>query len=319
MVADTHSGLRPSRIGQREFEDLASDDEAVRADVACSGLRQAFEEADADELPSFRPLVRGVPAPRHKAHRLPSDLSSCEASAAIAPLPFSRARALSVSDAPPLATRGQVAPTAPPRRAAFRSTPPFLLACFFLSGTVAGLGGAFATHLNRFDGGAIEEARASLSALIHTVAWRRASGGGDVAVPARMQETATAIPAEGAFPKRLPSTVEVSLPVASAAAASAAPADGEPAPAATATRPAAMFALERGDEAMTRRDVFAARRWYEFAASAGVAGAASAVARTYDPVYLQQLGVRGVRPDVEAALRWYQRAWEEGAAAARPR
>jgi len=74
----------------------------------------------------------------------------------------------------------------------------------------------------------------------------------------------------------------------------------------------ASFALTRGDEAMEQRDVIAARRFYEFAASAGVPGAATAVARTYDPLYLQQVGVRGVQADAETALRWYTRAWEEG-------
>src|SRR6185312_11757215 len=70
-------------------------------------------------------------------------------------------------------------------------------------------------------------------------------------------------------------------------------------------------------EAMRQRDVIAARRFYEFAASAGVAGAASALARTYDPLYLQQLGIRGVKPDTEVALRWYKRASTEGDPAAR--
>src|SRR6185312_10326347 len=93
----------------------------------------------------------------------------------------------------------------------------------------------------------------------------------------------------------------------------------EDAIAAPAGAPAASFALERGDEAMRLRDVIAARRFYEFAASAGVAGAATALARTYDPLYLQQLGIRGVKPDTEAALRWYKRASAEGDPAARPR
>jgi TPR repeat protein len=62
--------------------------------------------------------------------------------------------------------------------------------------------------------------------------------------------------------------------------------------------------------------VIAARRFYEFAASAGVAGAATAVARTYDPFYLRQVGVRGVQADVETASRWYKRASEEANAEA---
>jgi len=112
--------------------------------------------------------------------------------------------------------------------------------------------------------------------------------------------------------------------MATAAAASHRPAIAMPAsaaaiPAPPVIAPTASFALERGDEAMRQRDVIAARRFYEFAASAGVAGAATAVARTYDPLYLQQVGVRGVQADTAAALRWYKRASEEGDPAARPR
>jgi TPR repeat protein len=70
---------------------------------------------------------------------------------------------------------------------------------------------------------------------------------------------------------------------------------------------------------MRQRDVIAARRFYEFAAAAGVAGAATAIARTYDPLYLQQVGVRGVQADPETALRWYKRARQEADTEARTR
>lgn len=68
---------------------------------------------------------------------------------------------------------------------------------------------------------------------------------------------------------------------------------------------------------MRSGDVVAARRYYQISASAGIAGAATAIARTYDPVYLQQIGVRGLQPNPEAAKRWYEKAIEEGDAEAR--
>ncbi len=68
---------------------------------------------------------------------------------------------------------------------------------------------------------------------------------------------------------------------------------------------------------MRSGDVAAARRFYQVSVSAGVAGAPKAIARTYDPGYLQLLGVRGLQGDVGAAKRWYEKAIEGGDADAR--
>jgi hypothetical protein len=308
VVADIHPGLGPSRISGREFDDAVGDDEGARADIACSAFRQVFEEAqtDADELPSFRPLVRGVPAPRLRARAVPRDPPPCDA-----PLPFSRARALAAGEA----ALPAMARAAPRRDGTPRSVRRFLLTAIFLAGTIAGLGGAVAARVDRLDAGKVAEARRALSLLVDTVAWREASSAGELA--ARR-------------PRALPTRVESSLPAHTATVtttasdvahpwATAAPASEHAIPAPPARAPAASFALERGDEAMRQRDVIAARRFYEFAASGGVAGAAVAVARSYDPLYLQQLGIRGVKPDTEAALRWYKRASTEGDPATRPR
>jgi hypothetical protein len=59
-------------------------------------------------------------------------------------------------------------------------------------------------------------------------------------------------------------------------------------------------------------DVISARRFYELAASNGLAQAAAAVGRTYDPIFLQAKGVRGGLADAEAAKRWYQKAIDGG-------
>src|SRR4051812_29915513 len=54
--------------------------------------------------------------------------------------------------------------------------------------------------------------------------------------------------------------------------------------------------IARGDAMMSLLDIFAARLLYEHAA-AGDARAASALARTYDPAFLAEIGTRGIRGD----------------------
>ncbi len=72
----------------------------------------------------------------------------------------------------------------------------------------------------------------------------------------------------------------------------------------------AAVAVARGDELMRLRDVASARRFYELAASSGLPQAARAVAQTYDPKYLERLGVAGFPGDAQQAARWYDRASE---------
>jgi TPR repeat protein len=78
----------------------------------------------------------------------------------------------------------------------------------------------------------------------------------------------------------------------------------------------ASIALARGDEAMRRRDIIAARRFYELAASAGSGDAATAVGKTYDDFYLRGMGVRGLRPDASKARQWYERGAQSGSSEA---
>ncbi|MCR0984410.1 SEL1-like repeat protein [Roseomonas populi] len=66
--------------------------------------------------------------------------------------------------------------------------------------------------------------------------------------------------------------------------------------------------LRRGDALLALGDVSAARLFYERAAMAGSSPAAVAMARTYDPAILAELGVRGLRPERDAAIAWYRRA-----------
>jgi hypothetical protein len=70
---------------------------------------------------------------------------------------------------------------------------------------------------------------------------------------------------------------------------------------------AVMYA-RRGDEMLAIKDISAARKFYEYAANARGARAATALAETYDPAFLTKLGAVGVRPDPALAATWYRRA-----------
>ncbi|HEV2546010.1 MAG TPA: hypothetical protein VGU20_01605 [Stellaceae bacterium] len=72
------------------------------------------------------------------------------------------------------------------------------------------------------------------------------------------------------------------------------------------------IAMARGDERMRQGDVVAARRFYEMAAGAGMVQAATAMGRTFDPLYLRHLRVRGAFADAERAKQWYENAAKAG-------
>jgi hypothetical protein len=74
----------------------------------------------------------------------------------------------------------------------------------------------------------------------------------------------------------------------------------------------ARIAMARGDERMRQGDVVAARRFYEMAAGAGMVQAATALGRTFDPVYLLHARVRGAFADAERAKQWYENAAKAG-------
>jgi len=74
----------------------------------------------------------------------------------------------------------------------------------------------------------------------------------------------------------------------------------------------AEFYAARGDHMLEIKDLSAARRFYETAANAGSGRAAMALGRTYDPAFLSQMQVIGLRPDPVVAATWYRRAAELG-------
>jgi TPR repeat protein len=72
----------------------------------------------------------------------------------------------------------------------------------------------------------------------------------------------------------------------------------------------------RGEGFIATGDLAAARLMLQRAAEAGDARAALALAGTYDPNVLEQLGVRGFAPDIALAQAWYEKAKDFGSAEA---
>jgi hypothetical protein len=78
-------------------------------------------------------------------------------------------------------------------------------------------------------------------------------------------------------------------------------------PAASAQLTADVYA-KRGDDMLAIKDISAARKFFEYAANAGSARAAAALARTLDPAFITQLGAVGLKPDPTLAAAWYRKA-----------
>jgi len=70
--------------------------------------------------------------------------------------------------------------------------------------------------------------------------------------------------------------------------------------------------IERGNQLLRTGDIAAARLAFERAAAGGNRAAATGVAKSYDPVFLAQSGVRGLRGDPAKAALWYGRAAAAG-------
>ncbi len=70
--------------------------------------------------------------------------------------------------------------------------------------------------------------------------------------------------------------------------------------------------VSRGSRLLATGDIAAARVFFERAAEQGNAAAATAAGKTYDPLYLEEAHVRGIRGDPVAAAKWYRRASAAG-------
>ena len=119
---------------------------------------------------------------------------------------------------------------------------------------------------------------------------------------------------------------KTTLVVASAKAKAAGPesqSSAAPGPAApklsAAERERALGLHAKGLEQLERGNVYAARKFFERAAEAGLPQGAVAAAGTYDPDELAKLKVVGLQPDIEAARKWYEKARELGAVEANER
>jgi TPR repeat protein len=97
------------------------------------------------------------------------------------------------------------------------------------------------------------------------------------------------------------------LPSASALPSDARPSDRATAVGAVAAEIDPAVLARRGQELLAVGDIVAARRFFERAAEAGNAPAATGAGRTYDPLYLRQVA-RGLRGDPDKAADWYLKA-----------
>ena len=86
-----------------------------------------------------------------------------------------------------------------------------------------------------------------------------------------------------------------------------------------ADRERALVMVTNGEEQLKNGNVYAARKFFERAAAAGLAQGALALGATFDATELARLNVVGLKPDAEAARQWYMRAQVLGAAEAETR
>jgi hypothetical protein len=132
------------------------------------------------------------------------------------------------------------------------------------------------------------------------------------AVPSGTEVTSTLAAASNALPVppgEATTTAQPSGGTDNNSSAANVPAATQPAPPESAL---AAFYAGRGDAMLAQKDISAARKFYEYAANAGSARAATALARTYDPNFANQLGEVGLRPDPVLAAVWYRKAAELG-------
>ena len=121
-------------------------------------------------------------------------------------------------------------------------------------------------------------------------------------------------PAGGAVEPELPS---VSRPVQWLGDPGLSPPPAPRRPSASAAERAELLSL--GDGAMESGDIAAARAYYEAAYDAGSAEAATALGRTYDPLFLRETATLGLLADPSKAMEWYRRGAGEGDPVARLR
>jgi hypothetical protein len=78
-------------------------------------------------------------------------------------------------------------------------------------------------------------------------------------------------------------------------------------------------AMKRAAELLQQADIAAARLLYEVMAMKGSAKAAFAMGQTFDPDFLSQFPIEGLKPNIQQARKWYKQATELGSPEARAR
>src|SRR5229473_7524423 len=132
---------------------------------------------------------------------------------------------------------------------------------------------------------------------------------GEMPMPAPRLATPAATeapPAGPPAPENAAPPPEPPQPSASAQPAAAPPAAAKPPSAAAAPL------VRRGEELLASGDIVSARHFFERAAEAGDAAAACGLGKSYDPLFLQRVGTRGVVGDPAKAVDWYRRAARAG-------
>ncbi|MGO8914306.1 MAG: AAA family ATPase, partial [Stellaceae bacterium] len=144
------------------------------------------------------------------------------------------------------------------------------------------------------------------------------------AAPPQQQAAAATLPKAADEPKvavaALPA-VPAATEAPSAGAAQGTALDIDPAPTRPPHRDAAPGAetpvmVRRGEELLAAGDIVSARRFFERAAFAGDAAAECGLAKSYDPLFLRQIGALGLAGDAATAVDWYRRAAAAGSAEA---
>ena len=139
------------------------------------------------------------------------------------------------------------------------------------------------------------------------------AGAPDLVVPKPVTTTVVR-PNAGPFPPPAPRAVAIAPAAADSKTQVAEPGSARaPAPAARQLeRDEIANLLKRGQSALQNADISAARLLLRRAAEAGDAQAALALAATYDPAALKEIGALGAKADLAQARLWYRRAADAG-------
>ena len=132
-----------------------------------------------------------------------------------------------------------------------------------------------------------------------------------VANPANASQPVAKPPDSSAPSSPLPARFTSAAPImptsppSSSSSAVAAPVE---APTAVASAQELDALIERGNQLLATGDIAAARLFYQRAAEQGSGAGATAVGKTYDPLFLEQAHVLGTRGDLVMAMQWYRKA-----------